>query len=77
MQWYLLSLFYIDLIYQQNIATIPSEAEMMRNLAVNEGIPNERIILEDQAMNTIENATNSKEIAELQGITSIVSSQLL
>ncbi len=44
----------------------------MRELALKEGIPDDCILMEEQARNTMENATNSKEIVEVQGIQSIV-----
>ncbi|MGZ8408111.1 MAG: YdcF family protein, partial [Caulobacteraceae bacterium] len=38
------------------VRTPPAEAEIMRDLAVSRGVPEARIVVEDQAKNTFENA---------------------
>jgi len=42
----------------------PSEAEVMQKLAVEQGLPEDIIVLEDKASNTIENAYNTKKILQ-------------
>lgn len=41
-----------------------SEAECMRRILINEGIDDEKLILEDKSTNTYENLVNSKKIIE-------------
>lgn len=45
----------------------PAEAEIMRTLALAKGVPNERIIVEDQARNTFENALYTGLIMRRRG----------
>jgi len=49
-----------------------SEAEVMQQLAIKEGVKKSQTILEDQSMNLIENALYSKDLLEEQGIESII-----
>lgn len=44
-----------------------SEADAMRNYLVTNGIPADRIIIEDQSFNTYQNLTNSKKLMREQG----------
>ncbi|MBW7849735.1 MAG: YdcF family protein [Rhodospirillales bacterium] len=45
----------------------PSEASVMRRLALSEGVEENKILLEEQSRNTLENVTNSLEILAAQG----------
>jgi uncharacterized SAM-binding protein YcdF (DUF218 family) len=45
----------------------PAEAEVMRDLAIARGVPAERIVVEDKARNTFENAVYSGRIARDRG----------
>lgn len=45
-----------------------SEADVMKELAVQKGVKESQIILEDNALNTIENVLNTKELLEEYGI---------
>lgn len=45
----------------------PAEAEVMRVLAMEQGVPSERIVVEDQARNTFENAVYSGRICRDRG----------
>ena len=45
-----------------------TESSVMKNYMVEKGIPEDKIIEEDQASNTRENIANSKEIAEKRGL---------
>ena len=47
--------------------TPPTEAEAMRALAVGHGVPEERIIVEDKATRTLENALYTARIMEDRG----------
>jgi uncharacterized SAM-binding protein YcdF (DUF218 family) len=48
-----------------------TEADVMKTLAVENGVPSDKIILEDQALNTVENILRVREILEKEGITNI------
>jgi Uncharacterized conserved protein len=41
-----------------------SEAQAMKNYALEQGIPEEDILLEDTSVNTMENLANSKKIID-------------
>ncbi len=45
----------------------PTEAEVMRALAVRHGVPEERIIIEDKAAHTLENALHTVRIMKDRG----------
>lgn len=45
----------------------PAEAEIMRTLALAKGVPNERIVVEDRARNTFENALYTGLIIRRRG----------
>ncbi len=49
------------------IGTRPTEAEAMRALALEHGVPEERIIVEDKATRTLENALYTARIMEDRG----------
>ncbi|MCH7693749.1 MAG: YdcF family protein [Proteobacteria bacterium] len=49
------------------IGTRPTEAEAMRALALRHGVPEERIIVEDKATHTLENALYTARIMEDRG----------
>ncbi|MBI3914953.1 MAG: YdcF family protein [Chloroflexi bacterium] len=46
---------------------LPSEAEVMRRLATNAGIPADALLVEDQSHSTQENLVNSKRILDARG----------
>ncbi len=46
--------------------------EVMTDLAVEEGVPRDAIIVEDLSMTTFENARNARSIAEERGFTSVI-----
>ena len=48
------------------------EAEHMRDLAVQAGVPKDRILLEDQSTSTRENLEFSKRILETRGLNSVI-----
>lgn len=50
----------------------PSNAETMKNQAVESGIPTDAIILEEFATNTSENATNTASIVERHGLKRVI-----
>jgi len=45
----------------------PTEAEVMRRLATNAGVPTEAMVLEDQSHSTEENLANSKRLMDARG----------
>ena len=49
------------------IGSRPTEAEVMRALALKHGVPDERIIIEDKATRTLENALHTVRIMEDRG----------
>jgi len=51
---------------------ILSEAEIMKSLAVQHGIKDSQVLVEDSAMNTIENVLNTREILEEKGLFNII-----
>ncbi len=53
----------------QDGENIQSEAEVMAEMAMSQGVPRHAIYLEDKSMNTIENAFNSRDILEELGTT--------
>jgi|APTNR8051073442_1049403.scaffolds.fasta_scaffold00709_18 uncharacterized SAM-binding protein YcdF (DUF218 family) len=50
----------------------PAEAEIMRDLAVSKGVPDDRIVVEDRAKNTFENALYTGLIIRRRGWKSVV-----
>lgn len=48
-------------------ANPPSEAEMMRRIATNAGVPADALILEDQSHSTDENLANAKRVMDAHG----------
>ncbi len=48
-------------------SNLPSEAEVMRRLAANAGVPANALLLEDRARSTLENISNSKKIMDARG----------
>lgn len=50
----------------------PSEAEVMRQICLSEGLPEEAILLEDRSRTTLENLTNAKDLLAAPGTTKIV-----
>lgn len=50
----------------------PSNAEEMGALAIEAGVPEEDIILNETARDTLENASQTREVAEKQGINKII-----
>jgi len=51
---------------------IPSEAEVMRILAVQNFVPKSSVVMETKSMNTIENALNVRDILEDLGVTKVI-----
>lgn len=45
----------------------PSEAEMMRRLAINAGVPPDALVVEDQSHSTEENLANAKTLMDARG----------
>ncbi|MBI5651803.1 MAG: YdcF family protein [Chloroflexi bacterium] len=48
-------------------ANPPSEAEMMRRIAISAGVPADALILEDQSYSTDENLANAKRLMDARG----------
>lgn len=49
------------------VGGLPSEARVMRDLALEYGVPEERVVVEDQAANTFENAAYCGDVMALRG----------
>lgn len=50
----------------------PSNAEAMRELAVDSGVPNSAILIDEEAANTRQNAENTQSIFKQQGIADVI-----
>lgn len=54
------------------VASIKAEAEIMKNFLLNNGVENERILVDNMSRDTIENIINIKKIMEEESITSCI-----